>query len=170
MTAIPLRDCDSVCSTSLTRVAMPRSTLPVMRCSISWGSRPLKVHTRLMTGILISGKMSVGVRSRTTGVNRMMTSAITINVYGRCSAKRTIHIQVFEFLLRDDRKAVVFNDNRRAVHQPGKSQCPRLVQCRRRNSFLGLDRKRRTLVTPSRPATLTEYDTSLPRESHSFHT
>ena len=98
MTAMPLRDCDSVCSTSLTSVAMPRSTLPVMRCSISCGSRPVKVQTRLMTGILISGKMSVGVRSKTTGVRRMITSAITIKVYGLCSAKRTIHILFFEFL------------------------------------------------------------------------
>src|SRR6516164_3432249 len=58
--------------------------------------------------MLISGKMSVGVRSRTTGVSRTMTSAITIKVYGRCSAKRTIHILVFEFL------------------QPGKTRVPDL--------------------------------------------
>src|SRR5216683_4625795 len=57
-----------------------------------------------MTGMLISGKMSVGVRSKTTGVRRMITRAITINVYGRCSAKRTIHILVFEFLFSDDAK------------------------------------------------------------------
>src|SRR5258707_1338834 len=36
-----------------------------------------------------------------------------------------------------------------------------------RKSFLPLDRYRRTLVTPTRPSTLTEYDTSLPRKSHS---
>src|SRR5439155_4203879 len=94
----PLSDCDSVCSTSLTSVAIPRSTLPVMRCSISCGSRPVKVQTRLITGILISGKMSVGVRISTSGVRRTITRAITINVYGLCRAKRTIHIRVFEFL------------------------------------------------------------------------
>ncbi len=63
---MPGSDCDSVCSTSLTSVAMPRSTLPVMRCSISCGCNPLYVQTKLMTGILISGKMSVGVRGTTT--------------------------------------------------------------------------------------------------------
>jgi hypothetical protein len=41
----------------------------------------------------IFGKMSVGVRINTTGVNRMMTSAITIKVYGLASANRTIHIE-----------------------------------------------------------------------------
>src|SRR5712664_2329641 len=42
--------------------------------------------------MLISGKMSVGVRSSTTGVSKITTSAITMNVYGLASAKRTIHI------------------------------------------------------------------------------
>src|SRR5258708_33496662 len=55
-----------------------------------------------MTGILISGKMAVGVRSKTKGVRRMITSAITIKVYGLCSAKRTIHILFFEFLQSGD--------------------------------------------------------------------
>src|SRR5712692_2727893 len=44
--------------------------------------------------MLISGKISVGVRSSTTGVSRMMASASTINVYGLASASRTIHISV----------------------------------------------------------------------------
>ena len=46
-----------------------------------------------MTGMLISGKMSVGVRINATGVSKMMTSAITTNVYGLRSANRTIHIK-----------------------------------------------------------------------------
>src|ERR1700731_76971 len=45
-----------------------------------------------MTGMLISGKMSTGVRSSTTGNSRMMASAITTKVYGLRSANRTIHI------------------------------------------------------------------------------
>src|SRR5215470_12613044 len=48
-----------------------------------------------MTGMLISGNMSVGVRSSTTGKSRMMTRAITMNVYGLRSANRTIHIGLF---------------------------------------------------------------------------
>ena len=55
------------------------------------GRQPGKVKTRLMTGMSISGKMSVGVRD-TTGVSRRIASAITMNVYGRDSATRTNHM------------------------------------------------------------------------------
>jgi len=47
----------------------------------------------LTTGILISGKMSVGVRRTTTGVRIRIRSAITTNVYGLRNAKATIHIE-----------------------------------------------------------------------------
>src|SRR5271165_3846458 len=46
-----------------------------------------------MTGILISGKISVGVRRSTTGVSSTITRAMTMNVYGLASANRTIHIE-----------------------------------------------------------------------------
>src|ERR1700730_2727164 len=46
----------------------------------------------LTTGMSISGKISVGVRSSTTGVSKRIASASTINVYGRESANRTIHM------------------------------------------------------------------------------
>jgi hypothetical protein len=36
--------------------------------------------------------MSTGVRRSTNGISKMITSAITTNVYGRRSAKETIHI------------------------------------------------------------------------------
>src|ERR1700758_4876487 len=52
----------------------------------------------LITGMLMSGKMSVGVRNSTSGVSSTITSANTINVYGLFRAKRTTHILVFEFL------------------------------------------------------------------------
>src|SRR5882724_8758163 len=149
MTAMPLSDCDSVCSTSLTSVAIPRSTLPVMRCSISCGSRPVKVQTRLMTGILISGKISVGVRSKTTGVSRMITSAITINVYGLCSAKRTIHILFFEFLQSGDFVVT------RTLRPAAKTTMCSL-----------LDRENRGLVTSNGQAASAEYHTSLEAQSH----
>ena len=41
-------------------------------------------------------KMSVGVREITSGLINRMTSAKTMNVYGRLSARRTIHILCFE--------------------------------------------------------------------------
>ena len=46
----------------------------------------------LMTGMLISGKMSVDIFSSTRGVASRISSAITKNVYGRRSATSTIHI------------------------------------------------------------------------------
>src|SRR6266576_4264843 len=49
------------------------------------------------TGMLISGKMSVGVRISTSGVTRIMASASTTKVYGLRSANRTIHITYFSF-------------------------------------------------------------------------
>src|SRR5437899_7688214 len=46
----------------------------------------------LTTGMLIDGKMSVGVRNKTNGVNSNSTRAPTTKVYGRLRARRTIHI------------------------------------------------------------------------------
>src|SRR5580658_4224435 len=42
--------------------------------------------------MLMSGKMSTGVRRIVIGVRMMMSSAITTNVYGRRRANATIHI------------------------------------------------------------------------------
>src|SRR6266853_4579556 len=47
----------------------------------------------LMTGILMSGKISVGVRRTTTGVRIRISSAITTKVYGLRSANAAIHIE-----------------------------------------------------------------------------
>jgi len=43
----------------------------------------------LTTGILISGKMSVAMLRRANGVASRISSAITMNVYGRASASFT---------------------------------------------------------------------------------
>src|SRR6266436_5768981 len=47
----------------------------------------------LMTGMLMLGKISTGVRSRTTGLISSSTRENTMNVYGRERASRTIHIK-----------------------------------------------------------------------------
>ena len=44
-----------------------------------------------MTGILTLGKMSVGVREITSGLINKISSAMTMNVYGRFNAILTIH-------------------------------------------------------------------------------
>src|SRR6202140_6012670 len=54
----------------------------------------------LTTGMSMLGKTSVGVRCKTMGDISTMTRAATINVYGRVSAIRTIHIPVPSRVLR----------------------------------------------------------------------
>ena len=51
-----------------------------MRCSTSLAVRPVYCQTTLTTGILIDGKMSVGVRNNTNGVSNSSSSAATTNV------------------------------------------------------------------------------------------
>src|ERR1700685_86379 len=46
----------------------------------------------LTTGILMLGKMSVGVRRMTIGARSNSSSETTTKVYGRLNASRTIHI------------------------------------------------------------------------------
>ncbi len=45
-----------------------------------------------MTGMSMSGKMSVGIREIVTAPRMTMSTDITTNVYGRFSAIRTSHI------------------------------------------------------------------------------
>src|SRR3954447_5161885 len=63
MTATPARDCDSMCSMSLTVVVMARSLLDTMRWDICSDDRPAYPHTTVTIGISMSGKMSVGIVS-----------------------------------------------------------------------------------------------------------
>src|SRR5258706_12648827 len=80
MTATPFNDCDSMCSMLLTLVVRERSKMETMRVSISEGARPEKLQMTLMTGILMLGKMSTGVRSRTTGLISSITTENTMNL------------------------------------------------------------------------------------------
>ncbi len=48
----------------------------------------------LITGMLMLGKMSVGVRKIASTPITKMSIAITTNVYGRRNASRTIHIEL----------------------------------------------------------------------------
>ena len=48
----------------------------------------------LTTGMLISGKMSIGMETTETAPRTAISSARTTKVYGRRSASRTIHICV----------------------------------------------------------------------------
>src|SRR6202012_495667 len=56
---------------------------------MSSGDRPAYDHTAATTGILMSGKISVGVRTTASPPNMTIRIARTINVYGRRSARRT---------------------------------------------------------------------------------
>src|SRR5262249_2018784 len=63
-----------------------------MRPSSSSALRPLYCQSTAITGMLMEGKMSVGVRAMTTGLTMRIRSARTMNVYGRSRAIRTIHM------------------------------------------------------------------------------
>src|SRR5580658_7701767 len=80
ITPMPLSDCDSMCSMSLTVVVIPRSLLITMREAISGADMPVYCQTTLTTGILMSGKISVGVRKMTTGLTSKIISATTTKV------------------------------------------------------------------------------------------
>src|ERR1700731_4374874 len=80
ITATPFNDCDSMCSMLFTLVVRERSKMETIRVSISEGARPVYVQMTLMTGILMLGKMSTGVRSRTTGLMISSTNEKTMNV------------------------------------------------------------------------------------------
>src|SRR5258706_5381805 len=77
----------------LTLVVSERSKIETIRVSISDGARPVYVQMTLMTGMLMLGKISTGVRSRTTGLISSSTRENTMNVYGRERASRTIHMK-----------------------------------------------------------------------------
>src|SRR3984893_9168144 len=63
-----------------------------MRPAMSSGDRPVELKTTLITGILMLGKMSIGVRTADPTPKIMISSAITMKVYGRRSASLTIPI------------------------------------------------------------------------------
>ena len=79
-----------MCSMSLTVVVSARWNSVVMRPAICSGGRPVYCQATAITGMLMSGKMSVGVRNAASGPMMSSSSASTTNVYGRCSAMRTI--------------------------------------------------------------------------------
>src|SRR5882757_11035768 len=70
----------------------------------------------LTTGLLISGKMSVGVRNATTGVRMRISSAITTNVYGLRNARATIHIDDSSEFLTKPKPTTGYRPKRQRNH------------------------------------------------------
>ena len=77
---VPRSVCDSMCSISLTVVVRPRSKPDTMRLAISSADMPLYCQTAVTTGMLMLGKMSVGVRMMASGPTNRIAIAITMNV------------------------------------------------------------------------------------------
>jgi hypothetical protein len=69
-----------------TTVVRFRSVTLTMRSLISCGTRPLKLQMILTTGILMFGKISVGVRKIDTTPMTRIKMVMTTKVYGRRSA------------------------------------------------------------------------------------
>ena len=65
---------------SLTVVVSERWKFSITRPDIWSGGRPVYCQTTAMTGILISGKMSTGVRRAASGPTIRINNAITTNV------------------------------------------------------------------------------------------
>ena len=78
---------------SLTTVVRIRSYTEVIRFENSSAGIPVKFQIAAQTGILMSGKISFGVRKmeRTPAIRIKM--ARTMKVYGRRKANWTIHIE-----------------------------------------------------------------------------
>src|SRR5438067_11748507 len=77
---------------SLTVVVMARSHTVTNRFSISSGATPAYLQMTLTTGILMFGKMSVDIRVIVTTPTSTIRIAMTVKLYGRLRANRTIHI------------------------------------------------------------------------------
>src|SRR5258705_13982458 len=65
---------------------------------MSSAGRPVKLKTTLITGMLMFGKMSVGVRKAEAVPKIRISTTMTMNVYGRRKASRTIPITAFSHL------------------------------------------------------------------------
>lgn len=92
VTLTPFRDWLSRCSMPLTVVVVARSKGVVMRAAISSGDRPVYVLMTAITGMSISGSMSVDMVRSVRPPMITMSMARTTNVYGRLNAMRTIHM------------------------------------------------------------------------------
>src|SRR5262249_35755073 len=92
MMACPFTVVDSMRWMLSTVVVSTRSYEVVIRPSSSSVFSPLYCQATAMTGMLIAGKMSVGVRMITTGLTIRIRSARRTKVYGRSRATRTIHM------------------------------------------------------------------------------
>jgi hypothetical protein len=69
-----------MCSMSLTVVVSARWNCVTMRPAISCGGKPVYCQITAMTGILISGKISTGVRQAASGPIMRSSSARTTKV------------------------------------------------------------------------------------------
>src|SRR3989442_4844178 len=92
ITATPGYVCDSIERMSLTTEEMVYSEKVVTREAMSSVVRPSKFQITDTTAMSISGKMSVGVVTIANTPSNRMVSPMTREVYGRRSARRTIHM------------------------------------------------------------------------------
>src|SRR4051812_47513707 len=82
-----------MCSMLSTSAVSDFSYAVVSRPSSSSAFSPEYCQATATTGMLMLGKMSVGVREIITGLRMKMSSASTTKVYGRSRASLTIHME-----------------------------------------------------------------------------
>src|ERR1700722_19052500 len=101
-----------------------------MGFAISSGGRPVEFQITEMTGMLIFGKISVGVPSTERTPKIAIRIAITTKVYGRASASRTIAVKN-RSLAFDDRTASAHDESsKRAARRCSNSRVRAKVQAR----------------------------------------
>ena len=87
---------------SLTNCVIVNSLNWVIWLAMSAAGKPLNCQITVTIGSLIDGNTSFAMRMIASVPARMMTSATTMNVYGRRSESLTIHIdQILLFRTRD---------------------------------------------------------------------
>src|SRR6202050_3594928 len=95
----------------------------------------------LITGMLIEGKMSTGVRSNITGPIRNNKSASTTNVYGRRNASLTIHIKTSrQFLFLEEMSMLLHPHNLASKEYPpgpSKASAVQKTTCSNKPNQLG---------------------------------
>src|SRR6266849_2332855 len=101
----------------------------MIRLAMSCGASPVKFQMMLTTGMLMFGKMSVGVRKIESVPRIKIRMASTTNVYGRLSATLTIHM-IHALVLRIRR-------GRTASVKSALPPVPRGLGIQGRNQLLG---------------------------------
>src|SRR5258706_7608210 len=101
---------------------------------------PVNCQATAITGILMLGKISVGVRKIMIGIRTKMSTARTMKVYGRSRASRTIHITRTPYtpIAESTRDLMQSGQCNSGMRLPNEPAIMRTESLRRSSSDIGL--------------------------------